>query len=256
MLADFDLSIQAKNVGKSTIKMDTQNTFIDAKSYSEGFRTNSFVGTEEYIAPEVIRGNGHTTSVDWWALGILLYEMLFGYSPFNCANTNETFSNILKEPVSFQGRNELSKSCKDLIKKLLIKNEINRLGSKLGAADIKSHPFFKNTQWSFLRNQEPPLTPVLSDDVFELKKNYKEKKKSEVEESPKVDEETKIFSGSVNYNDNISHNDPFHDFNSMTLVKSNQTSIICNKNYSYNIISFKENMKSKAISVQKGFFTM
>lgn len=119
------------------------STYLDTKICSDGFRTNSFVGTEEYLAPEVIRGNGHTAAVDWWTLGILIYEMLFGCTPFKGDNSNETFSNILTKDVKFPHDKEVSKNCKDLIKKLLNKNEAKRLGSKSGAADIKRHPFFK-----------------------------------------------------------------------------------------------------------------
>lgn len=74
---------------------------IDTKSCIADFRTNSFVGTEEYIAPEVIKGNGHTSAVDWWTLGILIYEMLFGTTPFKGKNRNTTFGNILKDDVPF-----------------------------------------------------------------------------------------------------------------------------------------------------------
>ena len=74
---------------------------IDTKSCIANFRTNSFVGTEEYIAPEVIKGCGHTSAVDWWTLGILLYEMLFGTTPFKGKSRNQTFANILRDEVPF-----------------------------------------------------------------------------------------------------------------------------------------------------------
>lgn len=74
---------------------------IDTKSCIAGFRTNSFVGTEEYIAPEVIKGNGHTSAVDWWTLGILIYEMLYGTTPFKGKHRNATFANILRDDVPF-----------------------------------------------------------------------------------------------------------------------------------------------------------
>lgn len=74
---------------------------IDTKSCIANFRTNSFVGTEEYIAPEVIKGCGHTSAVDWWTLGILVYEMLYGTTPFKGKNRNATFANILRDDVPF-----------------------------------------------------------------------------------------------------------------------------------------------------------
>jgi len=74
---------------------------IDTKACVANFRTNSFVGTEEYIAPEVIKGEGHTSAVDWWTLGILVYEMLYGTTPFKGKHRNATFANILKNDVPF-----------------------------------------------------------------------------------------------------------------------------------------------------------
>ncbi|CAN6556844.1 unnamed protein product [Malus baccata var. baccata] len=65
--------------------------------------SNSFVGTEEYIAPEIITGAGHTSAVDWWALGILLYEMLYGYTPFRGKTRQRTFANILHKDLKFPG---------------------------------------------------------------------------------------------------------------------------------------------------------
>src|SRR5271168_5648702 len=82
MLSDFDLSKQSDPGGKPTMILGRNGTntnslpTIDTKSCIADFRTNSFVGTEEYIAPEVIKGCGHTSAVDWWTLGILMYEML------------------------------------------------------------------------------------------------------------------------------------------------------------------------------------
>ena len=110
MLSDFDLSKQSDPGGVPTMIMGSRkgvsshphNTpVIDTKSCINNFRTNSFVGTEEYIAPEVIKGCGHTSAVDWWTLGILIYEMLYGTTPFKGKNRNATFANILRDEVPF-----------------------------------------------------------------------------------------------------------------------------------------------------------
>ena len=108
MLSDFDLSKQAEQGGAPTMILASRNgsnsnnyPLVDTKSCIADFRTNSFVGTEEYIAPEVIKGNGHTSAVDWWTLGILIYEMLFATTPFKGKNRNATFANILREEVGF-----------------------------------------------------------------------------------------------------------------------------------------------------------
>ena len=80
MLSDFDLSKQSGEPGGAPATIKTSGTngaiLVDTRSCIADFRTNSFVGTEEYIAPEVIKGCGHTSAVDWWTLGILVYEMI------------------------------------------------------------------------------------------------------------------------------------------------------------------------------------
>ena len=107
MLSDFDLSKQSDPGGKPTMIVSKNGAStsslptIDTKSCIANFRTNSFVGTEEYIAPEVIKGSGHTSAVDWWTLGILIYEMLYGTTPFKGKSRNATFSNILREEIPF-----------------------------------------------------------------------------------------------------------------------------------------------------------
>ena len=107
MLSDFDLSKQSDPGGAPAMILGRSGTnthgypAIDTKSCIADFRTNSFVGTEEYIAPEVIKGCGHTSAVDWWTLGILVYEMLHGTTPFKGKNRNATFANILREDIPF-----------------------------------------------------------------------------------------------------------------------------------------------------------
>lgn len=163
MLSDFDLLKQlglAKSPGMAVGLNHTQ--VVDTRACVDGFRTNSFVGTEEYIAPEVIRGNGHTVAVDWWTLGIFIYEMLFGTTPFKGSDRKRTFANILKKDPKFLDTQLISHSCKNLIKKLLIKDEAKRLGLKLGALEVKNHPWFKLTQWALLRHQKPPMVPVFT----------------------------------------------------------------------------------------------
>ncbi|KAL9047840.1 MAG: hypothetical protein Q9206_006428, partial [Seirophora lacunosa] len=168
MLSDFDLSKQSDPGGAPTMIVGrngatpTSLPTIDTKSCIANFRTNSFVGTEEYIAPEVIKGCGHTSAVDWWTLGILVYEMLYGTTPFKGKNRNATFANILRDEVPFPehaGSPQISNLCKSLIRKLLIKDELRRIGSRAGASDVKTHPFFRSTQWALLRHMKPPMIP-------------------------------------------------------------------------------------------------
>lgn len=126
-------------------------------SFSSGERSNSFVGTEEYVSPEVVRGDGHEFAVDWWALGILSYEMLYGHTPFRGKNRKETFSRVLMMPPEFIGR---PSALTDLIGKLLEKDPTRRLGYRRGACEIKEHEFFNGLRWDLLTEvSRPPYLP-------------------------------------------------------------------------------------------------
>ncbi|KAM7262581.1 hypothetical protein ACFE04_000264 [Oxalis oulophora] len=130
-------------------------------------RSKSFVGTHEYLAPEVISGQGHGSAVDWWTLGIFLYEMLFGTTPFKGENNEKTLINILKQPLTFpriraNGNNrefeEILKA-EELISKLLVKNPKKRIGGLKGSVEIKRHDFFKGVNWALIRSCKPPMVP-------------------------------------------------------------------------------------------------
>ncbi len=163
-LTDFDLSkstvTQANPKFIKSMFSSRKSGKVDTKVLEQ---FNSFVGTEEYIAPEVITGYGHSSSVDWWTFGILMYEMLYGTTPFKGRSQNETFSHILHKKLEFPKHVNVSKNCKDLIIKLLVSDQNKRLGHKYGAADIKEHPFFKGINWALIRNEKPPIIPTIRD---------------------------------------------------------------------------------------------
>ncbi|MED6183007.1 hypothetical protein PIB30_033914 [Stylosanthes scabra] len=126
-----------------------------------GERSNSFVGTEEYVAPEVVRGEGHDFAVDWWALGILAYEMMYGTTPFKGKNRKDTFRNVLVKSPEFVGKRW---SLTDLIEKLLEKDPTARLGYTRGADEIKEHKFFHGVRWDMLTEVvRPPFIPARND---------------------------------------------------------------------------------------------
>lgn len=131
-------------------------------SFSNGERSNSFVGTEEYVSPEVVKGDGHEFAVDWWALGVLTYEMLYGTTPFKGKNRKETFCNVVvKRPVFIGKRTALT----DLIEKLLEKDPVKRLGYNEGACEIKRHEFFSGVSWDLLTDVlRPPFIPSREDE--------------------------------------------------------------------------------------------
>ncbi|CAH2079982.1 unnamed protein product [Thlaspi arvense] len=121
-------------------------------------RSMSFVGTHEYLAPEIIRGDGHGSSVDWWTFGIFLYELLTGKTPFKGNGNRETLFNVVGQPLKFP-EGSISFAAKDLIRGLLAKDPKKRLGFKKGATEIKQHPFFDNVNWALIRSTNPPEIP-------------------------------------------------------------------------------------------------
>ncbi|KAF5741978.1 protein kinase PINOID 2 [Tripterygium wilfordii] len=132
-------------------------------------KSKSFVGTHEYLAPEVISGQGHGSAVDWWTFGVFLYEMLYGRTPFKGENNEKTLINILKKPLTFQripsssfsSSREVEEMVKvqDLISKLLVKNPKKRIGSLKGSVEIKRHDFFRGVNWALIRSVRPPEVP-------------------------------------------------------------------------------------------------
>ncbi|XP_077241236.1 serine/threonine-protein kinase D6PK-like [Tasmannia lanceolata] len=122
-------------------------------------RSNSFVGTHEYLAPEIIKGEGHGSAVDWWMFGIFLYELLFGKTPFKGLGNEETLANVVSQSLNFPESPCVSFAAMDLIGGLLIKEPENRLASVRGAAEIKQHPFFEGLNWALIRCAVPPEMP-------------------------------------------------------------------------------------------------
>ncbi|VFQ61894.1 unnamed protein product [Cuscuta campestris] len=124
--------------------------------------SRSCVGTHEYLAPELVNGTGHGNGVDWWAFGVLVYELLFGTTPFKGSSKESTLRNIAETGgVRFHVEERETEDpgmaeAKDLIERLLVKDPQKRLGCAKGATDIKRHPFFNGVKWPLIRTYRPP----------------------------------------------------------------------------------------------------
>ncbi|CEH14019.1 serine threonine protein [Ceraceosorus bombacis] len=143
-MADFgSASIQRQPSGKP------QAPRADVTNAQEGARprTSSFVGTAEYVSPELLTEKAATHSSDWWAFGCVLYQMIAGRPPFKGPNEYQTFQRIIKREYEFP--EEFPDDAKDLVEKLLVLDPAQRLGTGPdGVQSIKGHAFFRDVDWS------------------------------------------------------------------------------------------------------------
>ncbi|NXX82582.1 PKN2 kinase, partial [Urocolius indicus] len=167
--------LHEKKIVYRDLKLD--NLLLDAEGFVKiadfglckegigfGDRTNTFCGTPEFLAPEVLTDISYTRAVDWWGLGVLIYEMLVGESPFPGDDEEEVFDSIVNDEVRYP--RFLSSEALSIIRKLLRKCPERRLGAgEKDAEEIKIQPFFKVIDWAalFARKLKPPFVPKLRD---------------------------------------------------------------------------------------------
>ena len=161
-LSDFGLAKVSPKIFEINNNINNnENIDFKPETHQKNF---SCVGTAYYVAPEVLKKKGYGPEVDWWSVGVIFFEMLFGYAPFHSKETNQVCHKVLnwQKYLIIPTKKKISKEAEDLILKL-ISNPNQRLGIG-GAEEIKKHPFFKGVDWDNIRNTKAPFIPKLKND--------------------------------------------------------------------------------------------
>ncbi|XP_038152007.1 microtubule-associated serine/threonine-protein kinase 2 isoform X5 [Cyprinodon tularosa] len=154
-LTDFGLS----KIGLMSLTTNLYEGHIEKDTRE--FLDKQVCGTPEYIAPEVILRQGYGKPVDWWAMGVILYEFLVGCAPFFGDTPEELFGQVISDEIIWpEGDEALPQDAEDLITQLLRQNPLERLGTG-GAFEVKQHPFFSELDWNGLLRQKAEFIPQL-----------------------------------------------------------------------------------------------
>ncbi|RXM27150.1 Serine/threonine-protein kinase Sgk3 [Acipenser ruthenus] len=162
------INIVYRDLKPENILLDSQGHIVltDFGLCKEGISqddtTTTFCGTPEYLAPEVLRKQPYDNTVDWWCLGSVLYEMLYGLPPFYSRDTAEMYENILHKPLTV--RPGATNAAWSILEGLLEKDRTKRLGSNDDFLEIKRHPFFHAISWDDLVQKKfpPPFNPCVA----------------------------------------------------------------------------------------------
>uniref|UniRef100_A0A183DWW2 non-specific serine/threonine protein kinase n=1 Tax=Gongylonema pulchrum TaxID=637853 RepID=A0A183DWW2_9BILA len=156
-LTDFGLS-KIGLMNRATLLYENYVDFLDTQQFTD----KQLCGTPEYIAPEVILRQGYGKPVDWWALGIILYEFLIGIVPFIADTPDLLFEKIVGDEAEFpEGEEALPVEAESLIKRLLEKDPVERLGTFNGAQQLMLDPFFAGLDFKSLLRQKAEFVPQL-----------------------------------------------------------------------------------------------
>lgn len=138
-------------------------------------RTNTFCGTREYVAPEMLRGESYDTSLDFWTFGILLYEMMAGRTPFYTSDHSEIYRRIEKSPVFYP--RHLSPEARSLLSKLLVRDPSKRLGAtKSGIKAIFRHSWYKSIDWESMMDRTVLESPLKRTTTFQQRQHENHKR--------------------------------------------------------------------------------
>uniref|UniRef100_A0A3Q3X9N8 non-specific serine/threonine protein kinase n=1 Tax=Mola mola TaxID=94237 RepID=A0A3Q3X9N8_MOLML len=189
-LTDFGLS----KIGLMSLTTNLYEGHIEKDTRE--FLDKQVCGTPEYIAPEVILRQGYGKPVDWWAMGVILYEFLVGCAPFFGDTPEELFGQVISDEIIWPEEDEaLPQEAQDLISKLLRQNPLERLGTG-SAFEVKQHPFFTELDWNSLLRQKAEFIPQLEseDDTsyFDTRSDRYHHLDSEEEDDTNDDEHVEI----------------------------------------------------------------
>ena len=200
------------------IEINTKNILLDATGHIKladfGFarrlngKTKSFCGTPDYIAWEIVANKEYTHSVDWWSLGVLIFELVSGKTPFRAKSSDLIYENVID--LNIQWTSAIAGQCKDVIQKLLVANAAFRLGHRLGSPEIKMHMWFGAINWKKIgmRQVTPPIIPNINpSDGSDKEKKAAEDPLAEFQEFL-----NDAFQEQANPDESKKEGDPFKDF--------------------------------------------